>query len=106
MGGVVCFTNAICFIHAISTTPWLHELAVEGAVRLTRKSEDLSTTSAKSLHRDPLLEDSRWGGCWLVGFHVCCFPLVVFPPCGVWLGLCVGRVDPDDDLASTVYSVP
>ena len=21
-------------------------------------------------------------------------PFVVFPPCGVWLGLCVGRVDP------------
>jgi len=21
-------------------------------------------------------------------------PPVVFPPCGVWLGLCVGRVDP------------
>jgi len=25
---------------------------------------------------------------------LCCFPPVVFPPCGVWLGLCVGRVDP------------
>jgi len=24
---------------------------------------------------------------------LCCFPPVVFPPCGVWLGLCVGRVD-------------
>ena len=30
-------------------------------------------------------------------------PLVVFPPCGVWLGLCVGRVDPADDLASTGF---
>jgi len=28
------------------------------------------------------------------GLPVCCFPSVVFPPCGVWLGLCVGRVDP------------
>ena len=53
-----------------------------------------STTSAKSLHRDPLLEDSRWGVCWRMGFPVCCFPPVLFPPCGVWLGLCVGRVDP------------
>ena len=32
--------------------------------------------------------------CWRVGFPVCCFPPVVFPPCGIWLGLCVGRVDP------------
>jgi len=67
---------------------------VGGAVCLTRKSEDLSTTSAKSLHRDPLLEDSRWGVCWRMGFSMCCFPPVVFPPCCVWLGLCVGRVDP------------
>jgi len=51
---------------------------------ITRKSEDLSTTSAKSLHRDPLLEDSRWGVCWRVGFPVCCFPPVLFPPFGVF----------------------
>jgi len=25
---------------------------------------------------------------------LCCFPPVVFLPCGVWLGLCVGRVEP------------
>ena len=25
---------------------------------------------------------------------LCCFPPVLLPPCGVWLGLCVGRVDP------------
>jgi len=30
-------------------------------------------------------------------------PLWCVPPCGVWLGLCVGRVDPDDDLASTGF---
>jgi len=41
----------------------------------TRESEHLSTATFR---RGPLLEDLRLGGCWRVGFPVCCFP-----PCGV-----------------------
>jgi len=70
---------------------------------------DLMASDAMRCHRmrcdvigcDAMASDAmRWhrmrcdGICWRVGFPMCCFPPVVFPPCGVWLGLCVGRVDP------------
>jgi len=57
---------------------------VGGALCFTRKSEDLLPPRPIS-HRGPLLvEDSRWGGCWRVGFPGGLFPpLWCFPPCGV-----------------------
>jgi len=62
----------------------------------------LGTSSGDStthLERSAVMNSSgihRVGG-WVSPCAVsplCCFPPVVFAPCGVWLGLCVGRVDP------------
>ena len=52
-----------------------------GALCLTQKSEDL-LPPLPILHRGPLLvEDSRWGVCWRVGFPCGRFPpLWCFPP--------------------------
>ena len=47
------------------------------------------------------LPSKRVGG-WAVSLCAVC-PLVVFPSCSVWLGLCVGRVDPTHDPVSTGF---
>jgi len=64
----------------------------------TRESEDLSTATFR---RGPLLEDSRRGVCWRVGFPVCCFPPCGVSPRGVW-GLCPLRSS--DDAVSMILS--
>jgi len=64
----------------------------------TRESEDLSTATFR---RGPLLEDSRRGVCWRVGFPVCCFLPCGICPRGVW-GLCPLRSS--DDAVSMIPS--
>ena len=87
MGGALSFTrkskDLLCRnrVFRLPCGYMSQQWGVPFALCFTRKSEDL-LPPLPILHRGPfLVEDSRWGGCWRVGFPCGLFPPVwCFPP--------------------------